>query len=559
MEKIRISELTFQYPLSETPALHEIDLTVEESDFIVVCGRSGCGKSTLLRQMKNSLTPYGTRTGDVFYDGMPLSELDARRDAAEIGFVLQNPESQIVTDKVWHELAFGLENIGMPRLTIKRRVAEMASYFGINSWFRKEVASLSGGQKQTLNLASVMAMQPKMLILDEPASQLDPIAATEFLATVSRINRDFGTTVIISEHRLEEVFPLANKALVLEKGRIAAFGTPSEVGRVLESGNGTEPHPMYFGMPVVMRVFSERTAGENDLPLTIREGRILIEKIVKEPEAEAAPEKHSAEMTGKNMDSGDADPAVSCKDIWFRYERTMEPVIRSLEMKVKKGELFCLLGGNGSGKTTTLKILAGLLKPQRGKLVIADGMRSALVPQDPQALFTEITAEEEILEGMADQAVLHKSDAEKIARVNELLSLMEIEHLRKANPYDLSGGEQQRLALAKVMACEPDLLLLDEPTKGLDPFFKRTLRGILRKLTEAGTTIFMVSHDIDFCAVCGDTCAMFFDGEITSYGPAKEFFRGNNYYTTSANKLVRRWRPDIITCEEARAWVEEQV
>lgn len=562
MEKIRIRDLTFQYPLGEFPALNGIDLTVEESDFVVVCGRSGCGKSTLLRQMKNSLMPYGEKNGEVLYDGIPIEELDQRRDAAEIGFVLQNPESQIVTDKVWHELAFGLENLGLPRQIIKRRVAEMASYFGINSWFRKEVASLSGGQKQTLNLASVMAMQPKVLILDEPASQLDPIAATDFLGTVFRINRDFGTTVIISEHRLEEVFPMANKALVLEKGKTAAFGTPSEVGRILEKGDGTDPHPMYFGMPAVMRTFSERTAGGSRLPLTIREGRILIEKIVKDPEVSYDPEKEKEEIKAENRDVPDIpkeELAVSTRDIYFRYERTMEPVIRGLDLQVRKGELFCLLGGNGSGKTTTLKILAGLLKPQRGSLKIAEGMRSALVPQDPQALFTEITVEEEILEGMADTAVIRLSDREKITRVNELLALMEIEHLRKANPYDLSGGEQQRLALARVMACEPDLLLLDEPTKGLDPFFKRTLGGILKKLLDGGTTIFMVSHDIDFCAVCGDTCAMFFDGEITSFGTAEDFFKGNNYYTTSANKLVRRWRPDIITCEGAREWLEGQV
>ena len=568
MEKIRIDNLTFQYPLSETPALSGITLSIQESEFVVVCGKSGCGKSTLLRQMKKALVPYGEKSGEVWYEGVPVEELDPRKDASEIGFVLQNPESQIVTDKVWHELAFGLESLGLSNSVIKRRVAEMASYFGINSWFRKEVASLSGGQKQMLNLASVMAMQPKVLILDEPASQLDPIAATDFLNTVYRINRDLGTTVIISEHRLEDVFPMADRVVVLDKGQVLVEGDPSFVAKELES----QMHPMYFGMPSVMRSFPKEAAEGEKLPLTIREVRLLLEKIMAEKEQDPS-EKDEKENTSSDADhksggTGDTDVrrklkkeerSVLIKELYFRYERTAEPVIRGLDLEIAAGELFCLLGGNGSGKSTTLKLLAGLLKPQRGKIERRDGVISALVPQDPQALFTEITVEEEILEGMADMGAGRQlDDGQKIERVNDLLALMEIEHLRKANPYDLSGGEQQRLAIAKVMAYDPNLLLLDEPTKGLDPFFKRTLGGILKKLTENGTTVFMVSHDIDFCAQYADICAMFFDGEITSLGPAKSFFCGNSYYTTSANRLVRRWRNDIITCEEAREWIGRQ-
>lgn len=560
MEKIKIRDLTFKYPLGEEPAIRNIDLSVNESEFVVLCGKSGCGKSTLLRQMKKALAPYGEKTGEVLYEGKPLDDLDPKRDAAEIGFVLQNPESQIVTDKVWHELAFGLENLGLPSGVIKRRVAEMASYFGINSWFRKEVASLSGGQKQMLNLASVMAMQPKVLILDEPASQLDPITASDFLNTIYRINRDLGTTIIISEHRLEEVFPMADRVVVLEKGRIAAAGTPSEVGKILEKGEDGVSHPMYFGLPAVMRAFPEKATAGKKIPLTIREGRLLLEEIMKD--RPAAAESFPAREQGKETKRtpGKEEAAVSAKDVWFRYDRANEPVLRGLDMKVKAGEIFALLGGNGSGKTTTLKVLSGLLKVQRGSLVLKEGTRSALVPQDPQAVFTEITVWEEILEGMATMGEGRTlSDEQKLVRVEEMLELMEITHLKKANPYDLSGGEQQRLAIAKILAYDPNLLLLDEPTKGLDPFFKRTLGSKLKELSEKGTTIFLVSHDIDFCAEYADTCAMFFDGEITSCGDAKDFFCGNNYYTTSANKLVRRWRPDIITCEEARSWLTDQV
>ena len=563
MEKIRIDDLTFQYPLSDRPALTNVTLSIEESDFVVVCGKSGCGKSTLLRQMKKALVPYGEKTGEVYYEGIPIEELDPRKDASEIGFVLQNPESQIVTDKVWHELAFGLESLGLSNGVIKRRVAEMASYFGINSWFRKEIASLSGGQKQMLNLASVMAMQPQVLILDEPASQLDPIAAADFLNTVYRINRDFGTTVIISEHRLEDVFPMANRVVVLDNSSVLVEGEPSFVGKELERMQ----HPMYFGMPAVMRAFSEEAAKDEKLPLTIRDGRLLLEKIMKDRTGIAEPEETGTSDKPEEQEQNDVrrklkkeDRILGIKDAYFRYERTAEPVIRGLDIEIRKGELFCLLGGNGSGKSTTLKLMAGLYKPQRGKIERADGTISAMVPQNPQALFTEITAEEEILEGMADMGAGRQlSDEQKISRVNELLERMEIAHLRKANPYDLSGGEQQRLAIAKILAYDPNLLLLDEPTKGLDPFFKKTLGEILKTLTENGTTVFMVSHDIDFCAQYADVCAMFFDGEITALGPAKSFFCGNSFYTTSANKLVRRWKKDIITCDEAREWIGEQV
>ena len=223
-----------------------------------------------------------------------------------------------------------------------------------------------------------------------------------------------------------------------------------------------------------------------------------------------------------------------------------------MNLKVAKNRWYCLLGGNGSGKSTTLKIIAGILKAQRGS-VKTDRSVLSMLPQNPQALFTEITAEDELLEALHFSGI---KTEEQIRRVNDMLALMEIQHLRKSNPYDLSGGEQQRLALGKILLLKPEILLLDEPTKGLDPFFKRTLAGILRKLTVSGVTIFMVSHDIEFCAEYADRCAMFFDGDIVSVGSPKEFFAGNSFYTTTANKIVRDWNPGCITCEEVAKWLK---
>ena len=562
MGEIRIENLTFTYPNQTAPALKGVDLLIPESSFIVLLGKSGCGKSTLLRHLKKSLTPYGERSGEVFYKDISLDELDDRVATTDIGFVQQNPDSQLVTDKVWHELAFGLESLGLDNSVIRRRVAEMASYFGIQNWFRKDVSELSGGQKQLLNLASVMAMQPRVLVLDEPASQLDPISATEFLNTVYRINQELGTTVIISEHRLEEVFPKADFAVVMDEGEIIECGKPAEVGLGLAVKQDGEPHPMYHGMPSVMRAFPEEKLEKHmSLPLTLREGRLMLAELLNgvsysKDSAEAGLSKENQKENQR--DSAEVypnvgKPALDLKDIYFRYEKNGNDILRGLNLSVRSEELYCLLGGNGSGKTTALKLITGIIKPQRGKVIFDINKKIALVPQNPQALFTEITAEDEVFEGMA---YLDLTDEERIIRTEEMLSLMEIAHLRKQNPYDLSGGEQQRLALAKVLAYGPNLLLLDEPTKGLDPFFKRTLGSILKKLTERGVTIVMVSHDIEFCAEFGDRCAMFFDGEITSEGFAKEFFSGNNYYTTTANRLTRDWKGGLVLPEEVREWLK---
>jgi len=397
-----------------------------------------------------------------------------------------------------------------------------------------------------------MAMQPEVLILDEPASQLDPIAARDFLSTVHRLNRELGVTIVISEHRLEEIFPLADRAIVMDAGRIIANARPSEVAIQL-AGNGDDEsvHPMYYGMPPVMKLFpKELVRWQDSLPMTLREGRILMEKLFENGTLtlkEAGVQKLAEE---KEANSG--KPVIKLKNLYFRYAKNADDVLRGLNLEIEEGKLHCLLGGNGSGKSTTLKAICEIIKPQSGKVKIADNCRAAMVPQNPQALFTEISCEEEVLEGLCYQKL---EIEEKVQRTEEMLKLMEIEHLRKANPYDLSGGEQQRLALAKVMVSNPDILLLDEPTKGLDPFFKQTLGRILRSLCKENKTIFMVSHDIEFCAEFGDCCSMFFDGEIATSGSAKEFFSGNNFYTTVENKLTRKWCEGIITGEEARTWI----
>ncbi len=428
-----------------------------------------------------------------------------------------------------------------------------------------------------------MAMQPKVLILDEPTSQLDPIAAGEFLKVVYRINRELGTTVIISEHRLEELFPMADKVLVMDEGKLIACDTPWQIGNFLAGDAAHARHPMFYGLPAVMKLYAHCRSvglpvclrdGKEIAPLTIRDGRLWLEQLFGEPElqpvnkAEERQRSRIEKRAQKEESKQSAESIISVKDVRFRYSRESGDVLRDLSFTVRPGEFFCLLGGNGVGKSTTLKVLSGMVQPQSGSVII-DGLkvkkdslkqlfagRLAMLPQNPQALFTEITVEEELLEALYYEA---GTDAEKVDAIERMLQLMEIAHLRKSHPYDLSGGEQQRLALGKILLLKPKILLLDEPTKGLDPFFKLTLAGIFKKLKAEGVTIFMVSHDIEFCAEYADRCAMFFDGDIASVGTPREFFAGNSFYTTAANRIARQWAPEAITWEEVAHWAEQAI
>ncbi len=544
MALFEIKDLTFTYPDADKPALSHLNFTVEAGDFVVICGKSGCGKTTLLRHFKTVMTPYGKREGEILFCGEKLEEVPVRTQSGEIGYVLQSPDNQIVTDKVWHELAFGVENLGYDQQTIRLRVAEMASFFGIQNWFHKNVEELSGGQKQLLNLASVMTMQPKVLVLDEPTSQLDPIAAAEFLSTIRKINLDLGITVIIIEHRLEEVFPMADKVLVLEDGKKQFYDEPRKVGTALADDD------LFLAMPSPVQIYNA-TGQVGECPLTVCEGRNWLQEHFLPQEPTPEPDAERKKADGQT-------PAVEGKELWFRYEKEGKDIVKDLSLQVKKGELYCILGGNGTGKSTTLSLLSGIHRPYRGKILLnGKDLRKigdkelfdhflGVLPQNPQTLFVRDTVQED-LEEMLPKLMPRKEREEKLQKVIEDT---EIGHLLKMHPYDLSGGEQQRTALAKVLLLEPQILLLDEPTKGLDGFYKYKLGGIFKRLLAQGITIVMVSHDIEFCATYGDTCAMFFDGGIVTACSAREFFTGNSFYTTTANRMARGLYPDAVIVKD---------
>ena len=542
MQTFTITDLSFTYPTESVPALQNVSLSIEAGSFTVLCGRSGCGKSTLLRQLKPILQPHGTQTGTILFEGKSLSSLSQREQSARIGFVLQNLDAQLVTDKVWHELAFGLESLGLSTPVIRRRVAEIASFFGIQNWFYKPVCELSGGQKQLVNLASVMALEPSVLLLDEPTSQLDPIAATDFLSTLGRINRELGTTIILSEHRLEDALALSTNVVFLERGRVLDTGTASEVGSRLKAAGSD----MFSAMPVPMRIYA---GVPNDLPcpVTVAQGRQWLEAFSEtHPLCPVPPAAPSEKREGP--------AAVELDEAFFRYDKQSPDVVKALTLRAYPGELLAILGGNGTGKSTTMGLISGIHRAYRGKVSVLGTApqevsgKIALLPQDPQTLFVKNTVIEDLLSVLDDAPRdRRKALALEKARLCELTELLE------RHPYDLSGGEQQRAALCKVLLREPEVLLLDEPTKGLDAEFKRVFARIIRRLCARGVCVIMVSHDAEFCASYASRCAMFFDGAIVAEGTPREFFSSGSFYTTSASRMARGLLPGAITPEDVIA------
>lgn len=525
METFKIVNLNFRYPDTAEFALKNISFSVNNGDFITLCGPSGSGKSTLLRHLKPSLSPHGEKTGSIIFEGRDIDELSQREQSEKIGYVLQSPDNQIVTDKVWHELAFGLENLGYDNVIIRKRVAETASFFGLENLFEKNVNELSGGQKQLLNLASIMTMQPTVLILDEPTSQLDPIASSDFLACISKINRELGTTIIMTEHRLEEVFPLSDKVLVIENGQVVSYDTPENTGRNLKAVNSST----FLSLPAPMRIWYEVEKGNAQCPVTIAQGREWLEKYAENNALKSLP--------SEKIPPCEDEISVELENVRFRYEKNAPDVLKGLSFKAYKGEFVAVLGGNGAGKSTMLSLISSINKPYKGKLKL-NSESIAMLPQNPQSLFVKKTVKAELEE---------MSDKEKISSVTELCRL---ERLVDRHPYDLSGGEQQRVALAKILLLQPEILLLDEPTKGLDSEFKVIFADIIRTLTNSGVTVVMVSHDVEFCAKYPHRCVMLFNGEIVAQSTPREFFSSNSFYTTSANRISRNIIEKAVTADD---------
>ncbi|MBR7070898.1 MAG: ATP-binding cassette domain-containing protein [Clostridia bacterium] len=545
MAFLEVENLSFGYPETKNKTLYDINFTVSEGEFCLLCGASGCGKTTLLKLLKKQLSPYGTKSGKIIYNGTETEALDEKTSASEIGFIMQNPESQIVTDTVWHELSFGLENLGVPSDTIHRRVAEIVSFFGIGDWFHKKTAELSGGQKQQLNLAAVLVMQPKILLLDEPTAQLDPIASADFLHTLQKLNQELGLTVLIAEHNLEDILSVADKVLMLENGNLQFAGSPRDFAGYFKQN---PDHPIASALPAATRIYSMLQSG-NTCPLNVKEGRSFICRNY----------GHKTDSISTKEYQHHDEKAVELKKVWFRYEKDSPDILKGTNLTVFQGEHFCILGGNGTGKTTTVGIMAGLFKPYSGKVFVG-GKRIekyagnslyfqniAVLTQNPQVLFLHKTVLEDLTESAA---VFYDSSDEGRAKIAQISKMLDIENLLECHPYDLSGGEQQKCALAKVLIGAPKIVLLDEPTKALDADGKRVIAEIIKALKATGITVITVTHDIEFVAENADRCGLFFDGDMISVDTPTEFFDRNTFYTTAANRIARGYYQKAVTCED---------
>lgn len=561
MKIFECKDVTFFYPEDTKPAIEHINFSLEKGKIYVLCGQSGSGKSTLLKHMKKEQIPFGTGTGQMYYCNRILEELGTKQSCQEIGFVGQLPDEQIVTDKVWHELAFGLESLGEKPMVIRQKIAEVAEYFGIGQWFHRKTDTLSGGQKQILNLASVMAMEPKLLLLDEPTSQLDPIGAERFLHTVEKINKEFGTTVVISEQRLEEVLSIADEIIIMHDGKLLKKGKVRECAALLHDGRmkiGKEL-PVEKGMPVSVRAYihgadilskvdDRKEFSAAYTPLTVKEGQLWLKSW--RANREKQPKYQGQDCQDSKVFENNKEPkrenknvAIEAKNVVWGYERGKE-VLKDFSIKIPKQKITALLGGNGSGKTTALKVLTGIYKVKQGK--VKQSEICGYLPQNPQTMFTETTVEEEL----ADAICFGKRKIEPSAirtKVEQMLNRMELVSQREKNPFDLSGGQAQRLAIGKILLTDASVIAMDEPTKGMDAAFKEAFAKMLEELVRDGKTIILVSHDITFCSEYTDYCGFLFDGQIISSSTTREFFKQNTFYTTQARKMAIHSYPGVVT------------
>ena len=548
MEIFRVENLTFKYPDSQKNALENVSFNVNKGEFLLLCGKSGCGKTTLLRLLKPELSPHGEKSGVVFVCGQNLFDKSSASFADKIGFVSQTPENQIVTENAYNELAFGLENLGALPCEIKRRIAEMSSFFGIDEWIFKDTSQLSGGQKQILSLASVMVMSPDVIILDEPSAQLDPIATDNLFATLRRLNERFGITVIISEHNLGESIPIADRVIYLDGGKLGFCEPPRKACiKLFET-------QMRDALPSASRIFG-KFSDANNLPLTVKEGR------------EIATTKFNQNVAPIKKYENENESVIKLSDVFFRYEKNSPDVLKGVDLEVKKGCFLAVLGSNGTGKTTLLNVIAGLNKAYHGNVKILNKNindykgnslyrgKIALLPQNPRTIFSHNTVRADYVESCK----AYGYGKEKSEQLIENLTLWSgISELLERHPSDLSGGEIQKSALVKILLSEPEIILLDEPTKGIDSLSKSQTGSILRELCKEGKTVFAVTHDVDFAAEFADECALLFDGQIVSRDVPQRFFAENQYYTTEACAIARGTVKNAVTVAQVTENLKEK-
>jgi len=511
-----LEHVSYRYPGAGKAALLGEDWAIAHGSFVLVAGPSGSGKSSLLRCL-NGLVPHfsgGAFGGTAVVDGMDTRLAGPRQLSASVAFVFQDPESQLVTDRVDDEIAFGMEQHGIPRPAMRKRVEEALDYLGIGHLRHRRPAELSGGERQRVAVAASLAMHPRLLVLDEPTSQLDPWAAEDVLTVLSRLNEDLGMAIVVAEHRLERLLPRADVVRMVTEPGASITGTPAEIALT------SDPVPL----PPVARL--GRALGWDRPPLTVRDGRTTLRGIL-DTHKPPAPTPESF-----------GDVVSSLQGVTVRIGANT--VLKDLSLDIREGELIALMGRNGSGKTTLVRTIAGLQAAGNGVVITCgvDLRRSGApalagqvgyVPQQASTLFFR--------ERLSDELAFTARVRGTSADVESTLVRFGLAGMGERHPLDLSGGERERAALATVLHGEPRLLLLDEPTRGMDAWRKLELAAHLRELRASGVAIAMVTHDVELVAQCATRIVMLGDREIVADGTPREVLSGSLTYTTQVNKV----------------------
>lgn len=540
MALLTAKDLTFTYPNAKAPVLQEVSFEIPENAFVWLYGASGCGKTTLLRLLKKTIAPNGNRKGKILYNGKLQEELPVETDVREIAYTAQNPNTQQVSEYVKNELSFLPENLGMPAQAIQLQIAETVGFFGISDLYDRKISTLSGGEKQLVNLAAACMGHARLLLLDEPFAMLDAVGAQRFLQALVRLHTQLGVTVLLSEHNMQPVLPYLTQVLALEGGTLRSFSTADAFLQAYPCAVPSTEVAARLGLSL-----SPPPKTEAQLRQRLQASALSFETILPDP----VPVQKNAVLSLKNAS--------------FRYTRDGKDVLRGLQLEVYRGSILTVFGANGSGKSTLLRLLSGVKAPYSGKRKAAAGIRIASVPQNPQVCFSFPTVAQICMaaaEPPAPKALwrqLNAAPSETPAVSDEVLQIaaaLGVDSLLSQNAFDLSAGQQQRVALAHALLQNPDVVLLDEPTKGLDKSGKADLIRILQKLAAAGKAIVLVTHDLDFAAACADRCALLFDGQIVFSGSRRAYFARDTLYTSSVARMFAAVPPAVrpISMTEVR-------
>lgn len=560
MDLVKVKNLTYSYPEHSFKALSGVDFKIEPGEFVLLLGESGSGKSTLCKAL-NGLVPHffgGNISGSVHVRGIKTTDSSVSELSKHVGMVFQDPENQLVTERIESELAFGLENTGVPNVQMKKRVQEVLATLRLSPFKHKRLQDLSGGQKQKVALASVLVMHPELIVLDEPTSQLDPISSEDFLATIKSLNDDLGLAVLLTEHRIEKCFHFADRVVVLANGKISFDGPPKELVKLKDG-------PTWIPLPPITELFAGN--GTENIPVTVKEGREKIISLVKEDKVQKLKTSESTSgprLRGKQKTtSSTADPFLNIKNIYFTYPDGTE-ALKGIDLEISRGESIAIIGENGSGKSTLIKHFNGLLKPQRGKVkllnkdVSESGVSElakfcGMLGQNPNLQLIAKTVEGEL------KATLDAIDVEQDRHstlIDKTLRDFSLETMRSEYPQNLSCGQRERLALASIVVYEPSLLILDEPTRGIDKRTKLFLDSYLRRYKEMNNTFVLVTHDLEFAAGCCDRFILMSEGVILADGSRNDILAESLFFTTQFNKSFRGIVDGVITLEDAKRVLE---